>query len=198
MSTPSPIPGYTYGTAQVAKSPLSDAEFALLKQTVLLSDDDLGHLRMAGEILNDQVEAILDVWYGFVGSHPHLVTYFSGADGQPSADYLNGVRRRFGQWIRDTCAARYDRDWLDYQHEIGLRHTSAGKNRTDHITSASPHIHLRYIIAFIVPITATIKPFLASKGHGAAEVEAMHNAWFKSVTLQVTLWSMPFVAPSAF
>lgn len=198
MSTNTPIPGYTLGTDQVARSPLSDAEFALLKQTVLLGDDDLLHLRLAGEILDDQVEAVLDVWYGFVGAHPHLVKYFSGADGLPSAEYLHGVRRRFGQWIRDTCTAQYDRHWLDYQHEIGLRHTSAKKNLTDAITSASPHIHLRYIIAFIVPITATIKPFLARKGHTAAEVDAMHNAWFKSITLQVTLWSMPFVAPSAF
>ncbi|ARN18999.1 protoglobin domain-containing protein [Piscinibacter gummiphilus] len=192
------IPGYTYGTAQVTPSPLSDADFALLKQTVLLGDADLHHLRLAGEVLGDQVEAVLDVWYGFVGGHPHLVKYFSGADGQPSPAYLGAVRRRFGQWIQDTCAAQYDRAWLDYQYEIGLRHTSARKNLTDGIVSPSQHIHLRYLIAFIVPITATIKPFLAKKGHTAAEVDAMHAAWFKSVTLQVTLWSMPYLAPSTF
>jgi len=64
--------------------------------------------------------------------------------------------------------------------------------------SPSQHIHLRYLIAFIVPITATIKPFLANKGHSPAEVDAMHAAWFKSVTLQVTLWTMPYLAPSTF
>lgn len=192
------IPGYTLGTPAVARSPLSDEEFALLKQTVLLGDDDLQQLQRAGAVLDDQIEAVLDVWYGFVGGHPHLVRYFAGADGQPSADYLGDVRRRFGQWIRDTCAARYDRDWLDYQYEIGLRHTSAKKNRTDGIASVSAAIHLRYLIAFIVPITATIKPFLAKQGHSAAEVEAMHAAWFKSVTLQVTLWSMAYIAPSTF
>jgi len=197
MSTTT-IPGYTLGTAAVARSPLSDDEFMLLKQTVLLGDDDLKQLQRAGEVLADQIEDVLDVWYGFVGGNAHLVRYFSGADGQPSADYLGGVRRRFGQWIRDTCAARYDRDWLDYQYEIGLRHTSAKKNRTDGIASTAGSIHLRYLIAFIVPITATIKPFLAKKGHSAAEVEAMHAAWFKSITLQVTLWSMPYVAPSTF
>ncbi|MCR5864450.1 MAG: protoglobin domain-containing protein [Aquincola tertiaricarbonis] len=192
------IPGYTYGSSAVARSPISDEEFGLLKQSVLLGPDDLEHLRRAGEVLADQVEDVLDVWYGFVGAHPHLVRYFSGADGQPDAAYLAAVRRRFGQWIRDTCAASYDRAWLDYQHEIGLRHTSAGKNRTDGVCSAAQSVHLRYIIAFIVPITATVKPFLARKGHAADEVEAMHAAWFKSVTLQVTLWSAPFVAPSAF
>ena len=192
------IPGYTLGTSSVARSPLSDEDFALLKQTVLLGDQDLHYLRMAGEVLDDQVEAVLDVWYGFVGSNAHLVRYFSGSDGKPSMDYLSGVRRRFGQWIRDTCAANYDRAWLDYQYEIGLRHTSAKKGKTDGVASAAQHIHLRYLIAFIVPITATIKPFLEKKGHSAAEVEAMHAAWFKSVTLQVTLWSEPYVAPSGF
>lgn len=198
MTTTPTIPGYTLGTAQVARSPLGDDDFALLKQTVLLGDDDLRHLRQAGEVLSDQTEAILDVWYGFVGSHAHLVHYFSGADGQPDMDYLGGVRRRFGRWIRDTCAANYDRAWLDYQHEIGLRHTSARKNKTDGVSSASQHIHLRYLIAFIVPITATIKPFLANKGHSAEEVDAMHAAWFKSVTLQVTLWSQPYLPPTTW
>ncbi|WP_437504236.1 protoglobin domain-containing protein [Sorangium sp. So ce1099] len=196
--TQSSIPGYTFGTPHVSASPVTDADFALLKQTVLLGDDDLRYLRMAGEVLGDQIEAVLDVWYGFVGANPHLLHYFSGADGQPNPHYLSGVRQRFGQWIRDTCAARYDRAWLDYQHEIGLRHTSAKKNRTDGVTSAAPHIHLRYLIAFIVPITATIKPFLARKDHLAADVEGMHAAWFKAVTLQVTLWSVPYVAPSVF
>jgi hypothetical protein len=196
--SPTAIPGYTYGTPAAARSPLADDEFALLKQTVLLSEEDQRHLQQAGEVLSDQIEAVLDVWYGFVGSHPHLVRYFSGADGQPNPAYLASVRRRFGQWIRDTCAARYDRAWLDYQYEIGLRHTSAKKNLTDGVSSAAASIHLRYLIAFIVPITATIKPFLANKGHAPAEVEAMHAAWFKSVTLQVTLWSMPYVASSSF
>ncbi|MDC3962787.1 protoglobin domain-containing protein [Polyangium jinanense] len=192
------IPGYTLGTPEVATSPITDAEFALLKQTVLLGDDDVRYLRMAGEVLSDQIEAILDVWYGFVGSNAHLVHYFSGADGKPDARYLGAVRQRFAQWIRDTCAANYDRAWLDYQHEIGLRHTSAKKNRTDGLVSPAPHIHLRYLIAFIVPITATIKPFLSKKGHSAADVDGMYTAWFKAVTLQITLWSEPYVAPSAF
>lgn len=196
MTTTS-VAGYTFGTSSVARSPLADDEFSRVKQTVLLTDDDLHSLRMAGKLLDDQIEAVLDVWYGFVGSHPHLVQYFSGPDGSPSAEYLSRVRRRFGQWIRDTCAANYDRAWLDYQHEIGLRHTSAKKGKTDDVVSASPHIGLRYMIAFIVPITATIKPFLSKKA-GPAEVDAMHAAWLKSVTLQVTLWSAPYVAPSAF
>jgi Protoglobin len=197
MNTPA-IPGYTLGGAQVASSPLSDSEFALLRQTVLLGDDDLQHLRLAGEVLADQVEDVLDVWYGFVGGNAHLVRYFAGADGAPDAAYLGAVRRRFGQWIRDTCAAQYDRAWLDYQYEIGLRHTRAKKNRTDGVASTSDVIHLRYLIAFIVPLTVTILPFLAKKGHDAATVGKMHQAWFKAVTLTAALWAQPFVPAQDF
>jgi hypothetical protein len=61
-----------------------------------------------------------------------------------------------------------------------------------------PHVPLRYLIAFIYPITATIKPFLAKKGHSPEEVDKMHQAWFKSVTLQVALWSYPYAKDGDF
>ena len=38
-----------------------------------------------------------------------------------------------------------------------------------------------------------MKPFLAKRGHSAAEVEAMHLAWFKAVTLTAALWTQPYV-----
>lgn len=191
------IPGYTYGTAVVPPSPVSLEEFELLKKSVLFTEEDEKYLRLAGDVLADQVEAVLDLWYGFVASHPHLVYYFSGPDGQPNADYLAAVRRRFGQWILDTCQRPYDQDWLSYQHEIGLRHHRAKKNQTDQVQSV-PHIPHRYLVAFIYPITATIRPFLANKGHSAEEVEKMHQAWFKSVVLQVALWSYPYVREGDF
>ncbi|MGH8469553.1 MAG: protoglobin domain-containing protein [Gammaproteobacteria bacterium] len=196
--SPIQIPGYTYGTSAVARSPLSEQDFNLLKQSVLFTDEDVRYLRLAGEALQDQIEEVLDVWYGFVAAHPHLVHYFSGADGKPNPEYLAAVRKRFGQWIRDTCAANYDRAWLDYQQEIGLRHSRAKKNQTDNVRSAADHIHLRYLIAFIYPITATIRPFLAKKGHSAEEIEKMHQAWFKSVVLQVALWNVPYAKEGAF
>lgn len=197
MTTAS-IPGYTLGSNQVASSPMSDAEFDLLKATLLLGPDDLGHLRMAGDVLEDQVEQVLDVWYGFVGSHAHLVKYFAGSGGQPSAAYLAAVRRRFAQWIRNTCRADYDRRWLDYQYEIGLRHTRAKKNQTDGVQSPSDMIHLRYLLAFVVPLTLTMKPFLAAKGHTAGDVERMQAAWFKAVTLTAVLWAQAFVPAENF
>lgn len=193
METPT-IPGYAYG--QVSRSPVSLEELDLLKQTVLFSADDEQALRLAGQVLAPQTDAILDVWYGFVGAHPHLLRYFS-SNQQPDGNYLARVRARFGQWILDVCNRPYDQQWLDYQHEIGLRHTAAKKNLTDH-AAAEPLIHLRYLTAFIVPLTVTIKPFLQDGEHSEAEVEAMYGAWFKAVTLTATLWSYPYVKEGQF
>ncbi|MCS6927350.1 MAG: protoglobin domain-containing protein [Candidatus Binatia bacterium] len=196
--TQTTIPGYTYGTAAVPRSPLTLEEFALLKQTVLLTDEDLSYLRQSLPILEDQVEAILDVWYGFVGSHPHLLYYFTRtADGQPDADYLAAVRRRFGQWILDTARAQYDQQWLDYQYEIGLRHHRTKKTKTDGVAAVA-HIPYRYLPALLFPIVSTLKPFLAKKGHSPEEVEKMQQAWLKSVLLQVILWSQPYVKDGDF
>jgi hypothetical protein len=125
------IPGYTYGTDPVPRSPVSLDELELLQATLLLGNDDLAALRRSGDLLASQVEEILDVWYGFVGANPHLLAAFTGPDGQPDQTYLAAVRRRFGRWILDTARADYDQDWLDYQHEIGLRHHRSAKNRTD-------------------------------------------------------------------
>lgn len=109
MTTTSPsIPGYTYGQPEVARSPLTLEELRQLEQAVLWTAEDERYLRLAGEVLADQVEAILDLWYGFVASHPHLVRYFTDAQGQPIGDYLAAVRRRFGQWILDTCQRPHD------------------------------------------------------------------------------------------
>jgi hypothetical protein len=190
------IPGYDFGKT-AARSGLDAQAFDELKQSVLFTADDTRYLSMAGTVLADQIEAVLDVWYGFVGSHPHLVRYFMNASGQPQGDYLAAVRKRFGQWILDTCTKPYDAAWLNYQQEIGLRHHRTKKNVTDS-ADATPIVHLRYLIAFIYPITATIKPFLAKGGHSTNDVDAMFHAWFKSVTMQVALWTAPYVQPDDF
>lgn len=192
------ISGYTYGTRAVPRAPISLAEFELLKQTVLFGDDDVKALRQSQAVLKDQVEAILDVWYGFVGSNPHLLSSFVRvSDGQPDTDYLGAVRKRFAQWILDTAGGQYDQAWLDYQFEIGRRHHRIGKNETDR-AAAAPHISFRYLPALLYPVTATLRPFLMKQGHSPAEVGAMHQAWIKSVLLQVILWSHPYVKSGDF
>ena len=190
------IKGYDYKKATLEQSPVTKQDLALLKKTLLWSNDDDRFLRMAGEVLQDQTDDVLDVWYNYVGNNEHLVYYFS-KNGSPDPEYLSAVRARFGQWILDTCQRTYDQEWLNYQHEIAKRHHSNKKNQTDAVDSV-PIIHYRYMTAFIYPITATMKSFLGKKGHSEAEVDGMHNAWFKAVTLSVILWTYPYINEGEF
>ncbi len=186
------IPGYRLGDPSLPKSPISASDFAELKTSLLFGDEDVAALRKAYDIVEDQIEAILDVWYGFIGSTPHLLAYFvDPKTKQPVPSYLEAVRKRFGQWILDTCRAEYDGAWLAWADEIGRRHHRVGKNKTDGV-SAAPHVHMRHILALVIPISLTMKPFLAKKGATPAEVESMHTAWTKSVLLQAILWCRPY------
>ena len=85
MSDQTSIPGYTYGTTAVATSPVTVADFEQMKKTALFGDEDVKYLRLSHDIVKDQVEAILDVWYGFVGSQPHLLKSFLGKSDRPAA-----------------------------------------------------------------------------------------------------------------
>lgn len=197
MST-TPIPGYTLGTSAVSRSPVTLAELELLKKTLLFGPEDVQALKRSHEILKNQTDAILDVWYGFVGSNPHLLQFFAHPrTNEPQAAYLEAVRKRFAQWILATASAEYGQAWLDYQHEIGLRHHRAKKNKTDD-ANAAEIVSFRYLPALLVPITTTLTPFLAKQGHSPAEVEGMRAAWVKSVLLQTILWSHPYVKPGDF
>jgi hypothetical protein len=197
-SLPTKIPGYTAGQKSVAAAPYTIKDLESLEKALLFTNEDVLYLRKSKEILADQTDAILDVWYGFVASTPELVEYFKNVKtGQPDGDYLGAVRKRFGQWILDTADANYDQAWLDYQYEIGLRHSKMKKNKTDHVKSVS-QINFRYLPALTIPVTTTLKPFLAKKGASAADVEKMHAAWVKSVLLQTILWSHPYIREDQF
>lgn len=169
-----------------------------MKQSVLFGDDDIQQLRKSHDILKGQEEAILDVWYGFVASTPHLVASFASRQtGEPLGDYLGAVRKRFARWILDTARAEYDQTWLDYQHEIAHRHYRTGKNRTDGADSTDI-VPFRDLFLLIFPVTHTLRPFLARHGHSAEDLDAMHAAWVKSCLLQITLWSHPYVKEGDF
>lgn len=184
--------GYTYGTAAVAASPVSAQDLAELHASVLWTDADATALGRAGAILVPKTEAILDVWYGFVGANAHLVATFAGSDGTADSNYLAGVRGRFGKWIEDLCTRPHDEDWLAYQDLIGARHTPVAKNVADSVSSTSPFVPLRHLVALIVPITVTIRDFLAADGASADEVDEMYHAWLKAVTLSVALWTRTY------
>jgi hypothetical protein len=126
------------------------------------------------------------------------VRFFGDArTGAPDAAYLAAVRRRFAQWILDTADARHDPAWLDWQHEIGQPHHRTKKNRADGVSSTE-QVDVRYLPARTIPVTTTLKPFLAKKGATPAEVERMHAAWVKAVLLQTILWSHPYVRDGQF
>lgn len=192
------IQGYALDSGIVPRSPISLDDLDRLKECVLFTDEDARWLRQSGEVLRDHVEEILDVWYGFIASKPYLLDVFSDpATGKPDEAYLAAVRKRFGRWILDTASANYDQSWLDYQYEIGRRHHRAEKNRTDNARAADV-VPMRYMLALLYPVTATLEPFLARKGHPAAEVQKMREAWTKSVLLQLILWCEPYVEPEDF
>lgn len=191
-------PGYALGQSTLARAPYSMADLAALQKSMLFGADDVAALRQSRAILADQTEAILDVWYGFVASTPELVVFFGDTrSGQPDGAYLAAVRKRFALWILDTADAKYDQAWLDWQYEIGLRHNRVKKNKTDGAHGPA-QVDFRYLPALTIPITTTLKPFLAKKGASAADVENMHAAWVKAVLLQAILWSHPYIKDGEF
>jgi hypothetical protein len=137
---------------------------------------------------------MVDAWRALIAEHPHLAAYSAHPDGRPNPRYSAASKPRFVQWITDVCTRPYDRNWLDYQHEIGLRHTRTAKNRTDG-ADAPDHIPLRHLLAFTAPVILTTKPFLQGHGHSQDEVERMYAAWTKAVLLHVTLWARAYTGP---
>jgi len=187
------IAGHRYHDDTLPPALITLEELNLMKEATLLGDADIAALRRSGPILEPQIEKILDLWYGFVGSKPFLLEHFSHAQTKvPIAEYMDRVRARFGQWIRDTTAANFDEQWLRWQLEIGRRHHRTGKNETDGATSTAL-ILLRYLSLLAQPIVDTLRPFLEEGGDEPDKVGAMQNAWRKAVSLQATLWSYPYV-----
>ena len=149
----SQIHGYTYDENPTV-SPVSTGDLDLLLSTLLWTEDDADALSKAGGILEPQIDDILDLWYGYVGSNPHLVASFNGANGEPAGDYLAAVRLRFAQWIRDLCNRPWDQQWLNYQHEVGRhqikptcrcvtssRSSGRSRRRSDHFSPTAAPSH---------------------------------------------------------
>lgn len=181
------IPGYDYGS--VAPSTITLDQLEALKITAGFNPDTDRFLRMAGDVLTGQTEAVVLHWRsGIIANIPHLARHSRSPEGEPLPHYLGASNLRFQQWILDTCLRPYDQDWLDYQQEIALRHTTLKKNQTDHVQS-TPFVPLRDIVAFVPVMNETIKPYLANRGHSPQDVDAMHLAWCRSIQLQIALWS---------
>ena len=188
------IPGYAFGDSQVARSPISTGELEQLKTTVGWTLEDEQALKMAGELLRDQVKSVVEHWRsGIIAGIPHLARHSRALDGKKLPDYLARSNLRFEQWILDTCFRSYDQAWLDYQNEIAVRHMSPRKNQTDSVVSTA-FVPLRDIIAFTAVMNDTIRDYLSAKGSTTADIEKMHGAWKKSLQLQLALWAHPYLA----
>jgi len=187
------IPAYTYGTSEVAPSPISVEELQSLKTSIGFTAEDERFLRLAGQVLTGQTQQIVAHWRsGIIAGIPHLARHSRTPENEPNPAYLAASNLRFEQWILDTCLRAYDQDWLDYQQEIALRHTSIKKNQADGIRSTA-FVPFRDVVAFTSVMNETIKPYLAKNGHSEAEVAAMHLAWTKSLQMQIALWTKPYM-----
>jgi Protoglobin len=186
------IPGYSYGSGDLLRSPVSMEQLQSLKTSAGFTDEDQRYLRLAGEVLKDQTSQIVAHWRsGIIAGIPNLARHSRTPDGQPIPEYLAKSNLRFEQWILDTCFRPYDQDWLNYQQEIAARHTSSKKNKTDGVNSTAS-VPMGDVIAFVAVMNETIKPYFAAKGHAIEDVQRMHLAWCKSMQIQLALWLGPY------
>lgn len=186
------IPGHSYGAAEVATSRISMRELDDLRASAGFTEEDQRYLRLAGEVLADQTEQIVDHWRsGIIAGIPNLARHSRTPEGTAIPEYLANSNLRFQQWILDTCLRPYDQDWLNYQQEIALRHTAVKKNQVDGVRS-TPYVPLPDVIAFVAVMNETIKPYLAAKGNSPDEIDKMHRAWCRSIQLQLALWVGPY------
>jgi hypothetical protein len=190
------IPGYAYGTSEVGVSPVSLRELEDLKISAGFAEEDQRYLRLAGEILADQTKQLIDHWRNrIIAGIPNLARHTRTPDGSLILKYAANSGLRFQQWILDTCQRTYDQDWLNYQHEIALRHTSWKKNQVDGVQSTA-YVPLRDVIAFVPVMNQTLLPYLSGKGHSIEEVNKIHRAWCKSMHLQLALWARTYMGAS--
>jgi hypothetical protein len=185
------IPGYDYGRPAAACSPLSIEELRQLEQAVGWSEEDAAVLQSHPEIFRDRAEDLVDAWRSVIGVQEHLVKWFFGPDGKKDEQYAAKVKKRFVQWVTDACFRSHDRAWLDYQEEIGLRHTPEKKNRTDG-AHTPPVVPLRYLIGFATIVTIGSRKCFLEEGVSGEELQRLQDAWARAVQLHVTLWSRPY------
>src|ERR1043165_5685110 len=190
-SEPAQISGYDYARPLSAHSPDSIEELRQLEMAVGWSDEDARVMQQFGSIFKDKAEQMVDAWRSVIGAQPHLAKWFFGPDGKPDDEYKAKVKKRFVQWVIDACFRPHDQAWLDYQQEIGLRHTPAKKNQTDG-TQPPPLVPLSSLLSFITVVTTTTRKFFHDAGLTGRDLQRLEDAWAKAVQLHVTLWSRPY------
>lgn len=184
------IIGYDFGSVHSAKSPVSTEELFQLEQTLGWTTNDAQLLRKHAPLFDAQAEKMVDSWRAIIGAQPHLAKWFLDPNGNPDDEYKAAVKKRFVQWVRDVAIRPHDQAWLDYQEEIGLRHTPDKKNKTDG-RQTPPLVPLRFLLTF-VPVITPVRHFFESAITDVNELHAVERAWTKAVHLHVTLWTRPY------
>jgi len=184
------IPGYDYGSCRSAVSPVSETGQSELELTCGWTPADADMLARHADLFRAKAESMVDSWRAVIASQPHLAHWFVKPDGAPDDTYKASVKRRFIQWVVDVAQRPHDRDWLNYQDEIGLRHTPAKKNKTDS-AHTPPVVPLRYLLGF-VPVVLPVRQFFEESIKDEDELQRLEGAWIKAVLLHVTLWSRPY------
>jgi hypothetical protein len=184
------IAGYDFGSAHSAKSPVSAEGLLQLEQTLGWTAHDAQLLRKHAPLFEAKAEKMVDSWRAIIAAQPHLAKWFLAPNGKPDDEYKAAVKKRFVQWVGDVAIRPHDRAWLDYQEEIGLRHTPDKKNKTD-CRQTPPLVPLRYLLAF-VPVVTPVRHFFESAITDRIELDAVERAWTKAIHLHVTLWTRPY------
>jgi hypothetical protein len=185
----SEIHGYDYAKPSVVHSPVTLDELHQIEATIGWSDEDARTLARHSQLFREHAEEMVDTWRALIGSQPHLAKWFFAPDGKPDEAYKAAVKKRFVQWVIDVASRPHDQSWLDYQEEIGLRHTPAKKNKTD--GAQTPNVvPLRYLLAFVPIVIISTRKFFT--GMADADRQKLEDAWTKAVQLQVTLWSRTY------
>lgn len=185
------IPGYDYGTSNVTHSPVSMEELHQIEQCAGWTEEDARVLRRHGDIFKDRAEEMVDSWRAVIAGQRHLAQWFVRPDGKQDDAYKSRVNKRFVQWVIDTCFRPRDQAWLDYQEEIGLRHTPAKKNQTDGGVTP-PVVPLRYLIAFTAAAITSVRKFFIEAGVKDPELRRLEDAWAKALQISLALWARPY------
>jgi len=183
------IHGYEFGRATIDRSPVTLEELREIEATVGWNGEDVRILARYRETFEKHAEEMVDTWRAVIGSQPHLAKWFFAPDGKPDEEYKSAVKKRFVQWVRDVISLPHDQAWLDYQEEIGLRHTPAKKNKTE--GAQTPNVvPLRYLLGFVPVVTINTRKFF--DGVPPDERRKLEDAWTKAVQLHVTLWARAY------
>jgi pimeloyl-ACP methyl ester carboxylesterase len=186
-----PIQGYGYGADTTARSPVTLDELTQLEKAVGWTAEDQTRLRQSCVWIAPLAESLVDEWRVYIGKLEFLSRWSAYEDGRPAEDYRAAVKRRFVQWIRDTCERERDQAWLDYANEIAVRHTPIRKNQTDH-AQTPPLVPLRYLVTFSTFVTTSIGARLQSVPATPEAIAGMQRSWNKIVQLQLALWTRPY------